>query len=134
MEGLHLLCKFEECECDINKLVDFKNVKEDIFNIVDYKSTLKAVANKFFSFNEKDDDQFGWTGVVLFAELGWKGVVLLAESHISIHTYPELKALYADVFTCNYTKNNDEEARLIFRELQKLFKSKKISNYQEIKR
>ena len=123
MEGLHLLCKFEECECDINKLVDFKNVKEDILDIVDYKSTLKAVASKFFSFNEKDDDQFGWTGVVL-----------LAESHISIHTYPELKALYADVFTCNYTGNNDEEARLIFRELQKLFQSKKISNYQEIKR
>jgi S-adenosylmethionine decarboxylase len=31
---------------------------------------------------------------------GYTVLVLLAESHSSIHTYPEHKSLYFDVFTC----------------------------------
>jgi S-adenosylmethionine decarboxylase len=37
---------------------------------------------------------------------GVSGFVIIAESHISIHTYPEKKELYADVFSCrNFNVN-----------------------------
>lgn len=35
-----------------------------------------------------------------FEPQGFTGICLLAESHISIHTYPELGNCYVDIFTC----------------------------------
>ena len=37
---------------------------------------------------------------------GVSGFVIIAESHISIHTYPEKKELYADVFSCRNFHTN----------------------------
>ena len=73
MEGIHLLGRFEQCECDINYLVDFNEVKSTMIDIVN-KSGLKVIGENFYSFNQNQDDQFGWTGVIL-----------LSESHITIH-------------------------------------------------
>jgi S-adenosylmethionine decarboxylase len=35
-----------------------------------------------------------------FEPQGVTGICLLSESHISIHTYPELGKCYADIYTC----------------------------------
>ena len=35
-----------------------------------------------------------------FEPQGFTGICLLEESHLSMHTYPELGNCYADVFTC----------------------------------
>jgi S-adenosylmethionine decarboxylase len=35
-----------------------------------------------------------------FEPQGVTGICLLSESHISIHTYPELRKCYADIYTC----------------------------------
>lgn len=35
-----------------------------------------------------------------FEPQGFTGICLLSESHISIHTYPELGKCYADIYTC----------------------------------
>lgn len=122
MEGIHLFGKFEECECDTKYLVEYKSIKKKLTDIVK-KSGLKIVGSKFYSFNKEKDDQFGWTGVFL-----------LSESHISLHLYPEMKSLYIDVFTCNYSENNDDKARFVLSEFKKLFKAKKITTYKEIRR
>lgn len=37
---------------------------------------------------------------VEFENGGYTAYALLAESHISIHTYPEYKSIFLDVFTC----------------------------------
>jgi len=37
---------------------------------------------------------------VKFENGGYTAFALLAESHISIHTYPEYKSIFLDVFTC----------------------------------
>lgn len=34
---------------------------------------------------------------------GLTAIVLLAESHVAIHTYPELNLVYLDAFTCGAT-------------------------------
>jgi len=35
------------------------------------------------------------------SESGITGVIILAESNITIHTYPEKKQIYLDLFSCN---------------------------------
>lgn len=42
-----------------------------------------------------------------FTPHGLTGIILLAESHISIHTWPELGEATLDVFTCGKHKSED---------------------------
>lgn len=49
-----------------------------------------------------------------FEPNGFTLLILLAESHISIHTYPEKKAFFMDVFTCG-----DKEPEKILKLLEK---------------
>ena len=53
-----------------------------------------------------------------FHPQGVSGVVLLAESHVSIHTWPELGYAAVDFFTCNTSTNMD----LVKQEFIKAFK------------
>lgn len=45
---------------------------------------------------------------------GFTGVVCLSESHIAIHTWPELNYITLDVFLCNYQKNNEAKCHRLF--------------------
>ncbi|MFN3862414.1 MAG: adenosylmethionine decarboxylase [Roseateles sp.] len=42
---------------------------------------------------------------------GITGVVLLAESHVAVHTWPELGAVTLDVYVCNYGRDNSDKAQ-----------------------
>jgi S-adenosylmethionine decarboxylase len=44
---------------------------------------------------------------------GVTGVVLLAESHLAVHTWPELGAVTLDVYVCNYGADNSERAEAL---------------------
>ena len=52
-----------------------------------------------------------------FAPHGVTVLALLAESHASIHTYPELGAAFADVFTCGEKADPEQAVRLLARAL-----------------
>lgn len=52
---------------------------------------------------------------------GVTGCVVLAESHLAIHTWPELRSVTLDLYVCNYTRDNTERARAVVDELQQLF-------------
>ena len=45
------------------------------------------------------------------APAGITGVVLLAESHLAVHTWPELAAATLDVYVCNFGADNSARAR-----------------------
>lgn len=64
---------------------------------------------------------------------GFTTVVCLSESHIAVHTWPELQYVTLDVFLCNYSRSNDERCREIFQSIVSYFAPKKITR-QEIKR
>jgi S-adenosylmethionine decarboxylase len=47
-----------------------------------------------------------------FAPQGVTVLAMLAESHASIHTYPELGAVFIDVFTCGDRADPEQAVRL----------------------
>ena len=64
-----------------------------------------------------------------FSPQGLTGVLLIAESHIAIHTWPEIEYMALDIFTCG--KNVKPKKALEF--LQKELKPKRVF-VQELKR
>ncbi len=50
------------------------------------------------------------------------GTVLLAESHLAIHTWPELAAVTLDVYVCNYSMDNSHKALKLIEAMMDLFK------------
>jgi S-adenosylmethionine decarboxylase proenzyme len=52
---------------------------------------------------------------------GITGVVLLAESHLAVHTWPELGAVTLDVYVCNFGVDNSARARALLASLERAF-------------
>lgn len=52
---------------------------------------------------------------------GVTGVVLLAESHLAVHTWPEIGAVTLDVYVCNYGADNSHKAHHLMDTLQAAF-------------
>ena len=52
---------------------------------------------------------------------GVTGVVLLAESHLAVHTWPELGAVTLDVYVCNMGSDNSVRAQALLSALQAAF-------------
>lgn len=54
---------------------------------------------------------------------GFTGVVCLTESHLSIHTWPEINYLTFDVFLSNYLKDNRATTRAIYSAVKDYFQA-----------
>jgi S-adenosylmethionine decarboxylase len=52
---------------------------------------------------------------------GITGVVLLAESHLAVHTWPELASVTLDVYVCNLLGDNSQCAEDLMAVLQRAF-------------
>jgi S-adenosylmethionine decarboxylase len=48
-------------------------------------------------------------------------MVLLAESHLAVHTWPELGAVTLDVYVCNLGGDNSGRAEALLRRLELAF-------------
>lgn len=68
---------------------------------------LQAVGERFHGFEPAQGHQTA----------GVTGVVLLAESHLAVHTWPELGVVTLDVFVCNLLSDNAERARWLLDQL-----------------
>ena len=64
---------------------------------------------------------------------GITGVVLLAESHVAVHTWPELGAVTLDVYVCNYGGDNSDKARALLDALIAAFAPAEVSRQQLIR-
>ena len=65
----------------------------------------------------------------MFNPHGVSGVVIIAESHLAIHTWPELGYAAVDLFTCGESC----DPKVAYQYLKKAFKSASAS-YSELKR
>ncbi len=76
---------------------------------------LTAVGTLFHRF---DDQGTGHGGVT--------GVVLLAESHLALHTWPELQAVTLDVYVCNLGADNSARAERLMQALIDAFGARTV--------
>lgn len=68
---------------------------------------LQTVGDRFHGFEPAQGQQTA----------GVTGVVLLAESHLAVHTWPELGVVTLDVFVCNLLSDNAERAQMLLDQL-----------------
>jgi S-adenosylmethionine/arginine decarboxylase-like enzyme len=71
---------------------------------------LVPVGELFHAFDPQAERQSGITGVVL-----------LAESHLAVHTWPELGGVTIDAYVCNFSADNSARARALMQRLVQAF-------------
>jgi S-adenosylmethionine decarboxylase len=99
MKGLHLTADLYSCRCDAEWLTDADKLGAWCVQAVEAVG-LQAVNQLFHTFPGTEGAAGGVTATVL-----------LAESHICLHTWPEQKAVTADVYVCNFSGDHSARAR-----------------------
>lgn len=61
---------------------------------------------------------------------GVTGVVLLAESHLAVHTWPELGAVTLDAYVCNFGADNSARARHLLEALVRAFEPREVERHE----
>lgn len=108
--GVHFLANLQNCDIDVPGLVNQNWCKEKISLLIK-KCGLKEAGNYYHTFG---------------AHQGISGIVALHESHLSLHTWPELRYVTLDVFVCNYRNDNSEKAKQLTYALIELFRPEKV--------
>lgn len=108
MQGLHLTADITDCRCDPAWLTDAARLGAYCRSAV-ADVGLQAVGELFHTFAGPD----GPAGVT--------ATILLAESHLCVHTWPELGAVTLDVYVCNFGGDHSARATALMQRLQDLF-------------
>ncbi len=109
MQGLHLTADCHDCRCEAHWLLDAAALGAACARAVE-AAGLHAVGQLFHTFPAT---AWGAGGVT--------ATVLLAESHLCVHTWPELRAVTLDVYVCNFGGDQSARAQALFDALLALF-------------
>jgi len=99
MRGVHLTADLSGCRDPANLLRDGPALAALCERLAS-DTGLSVVARQFHAFSPAGDG-------------GHTGVLLLAESHLAVHTWPELRAVTLDVFVCNIASDNTSKAQTL---------------------
>ena len=121
MEGLHLTADLHGCRCDPALLTDSARLA-DLCVTWTAGAGLTVVGQRWHKF----PDHAGSPG-------GVTGMLLLAESHLAVHTWPELGGVTLDVYVCNVTADNSGRARDVLAGLEQAFQPER-SRRQQLRR
>jgi S-adenosylmethionine decarboxylase len=110
MQGLHLTADCNHCRCDASLLVDAPVLMQLCLSAVK-ASGLQAVNQLIHEFPAVDQVKSGITATFL-----------LAESHLCIHTWPEMQAVTLDVYVCNFGGDHTAKAHKLMDALLAVFK------------
>jgi S-adenosylmethionine decarboxylase len=113
MQGLHLTADLRQCAPGTPALTD-PGVLRQLCMAAVAASGLHAVAELFHRFP---------------APGGVTGVVLLAESHLAVHTWPELCAVTLDVYVCNLHADHSTKAEALMARLEIAFAAAQIERH-----
>lgn len=100
MNGLHLTADLHGVDAALPFMRDAAALAVLCRDAV-VQSGLSGVAELFHRFGPADEQS------------GITGVVLLAESHLAVHTWPELGGVTLDVYVCNYGADNSAKAEAL---------------------
>ncbi|MFA4970854.1 MAG: adenosylmethionine decarboxylase [Sulfuritalea sp.] len=109
MNGLHILAEFHACEGDRRLLLEAEPLAT-LCRRVCKEAGLEVVAEAFHQ----------------FPAAGATGALVLAESHLAIHTWPELESVTLDLYVCNYSQDNRAAAEAAYSALRTEFKPGRI--------
>jgi S-adenosylmethionine decarboxylase len=109
MRGLHLTADLHGCAASAALLADCEALRALALRAV-AAVRLTPVGDVFHAFGSPA----GLPG-------GVTGVVLLAESHVALHTWPELAAVTLDVYVCNHAADNSARAEALLAALETAF-------------
>lgn len=109
--GLHMIGDLYKCDLSLFAELSEKDIEKSISEIIE-KCNLNALGSY----------------IHLFEEGGFTTIFALAESHISIHTWPEINYVSLDVFVCNYSRDNSQNAKKLYYMICRLFKPRKNSS------
>jgi S-adenosylmethionine decarboxylase proenzyme len=109
MNGLHILAEFHACEGERRLLLEARLLAA-LCRRACSAAGLAVVAEAFHQ----------------FAGAGATGALVLAESHLAIHTWPELNSVTLDLYVCNYSQDNRAAAEAAYSALRTEFKPGRV--------
>ena len=105
MDGLHIVANLYRCGGDARYLTDAAELRRFCHDSIN-RAGLTILGDLFHEFDGG----------------GVTGTVVLAESHLAIHTWPELQSVTLDVYVCNYTQDNSAKARQVVTDLMEIYR------------
>lgn len=105
MDGLHIVADLYKCRGDRLFQIDATALRRVSLQLV-AQAGLTTIGEQFYGFEGG----------------GVTGCVVLAESHLAIHTWPELESVTLDIYVCNYSRDNSNKARQVMDRLLGIFR------------
>ena len=122
MRGLHLTADLHGCAAGRALATDPAALRACCLAAVDAAGLL-AVGELFHRFVPPAGARAG-------VPIGVTGVVLLAESHLAVHTWPELAAATLDVYVCNVGGDNSARAAALLEGLIGAFAPERVERHR----
>jgi S-adenosylmethionine decarboxylase proenzyme len=119
MHGLHLTADLRGCSPEQPAMTDPAQLRELCMAAV-RDAGLHPVGELFHRFEPGSRARPP-------APVGITGVVLLAESHLAVHTWPELGAVTVDVYVCNFQTDNSHQAHVAMSRLIAGFAAREVT-------
>ncbi|MEK8030846.1 adenosylmethionine decarboxylase [Ideonella sp. DXS29W] len=120
MQGLHLTADLRGCAPTLPAMTEPQVLRAACRAAVE-AAGLRAVGEVFHQFEPLPDGQHA---------PGITGVVLLAESHLAVHTWPELGAVTVDVYVCNVGADHSARAEVVLGGLLQLFAPASVERHR----
>jgi len=114
MHGLHITADLLDCCCRDALLTD-PDTLAAVCRSETAAAGLSVVAELFHCFPAPAEAPGGITGVLL-----------LAESHLAVHTWPELRGVTLDAYVCNYSADNSARAEALIEALLRQFQPQRL--------
>ena len=121
MHGLHLTADLRGCAPHRSAMTEPQALRAACIAAV-LGAGLQPVGELFHRFTPA-------SGAPASAPVGITGVVLLAESHLAVHTWPEIGAVTLDVFVCNLGADNSGRAQALMGALVALFEPARVEQH-----
>jgi S-adenosylmethionine decarboxylase len=114
MQGLHLTADLRGCDRALPLMAELQALRALCLQAV-AAAGLRPVGELFHGFPPPG---------------GVTGVVLLAESHLAVHTWPELGAVTLDVYVCNLQGDNGPRAQALLTALEVAFAPGQVEHHR----
>lgn len=113
MKGFQIVADFHQCACE-DALLQHVEALQTLCLSVCAQAGLTVVTQAFHQFGDSRHPG------------GATGAVVLAESHLAVHTWPELRAVTLDIYVCNVHHDNGDRVKNLYEILRLAFQPQHV--------